>query len=186
MTTKLYGLSFGCGKDFYASRSRARPQVRDELVQLGIAPQGIMMGQCQAANPSGSCDRDGIFDRAVTPAGPALVLLGRELGVVNEEIGGLEEFAVPPVPSGQLAFARGKFTEKRLVVRCVGYASAVGLQAESQGERGVVHVAGLDVYVVDLKFAFTQLVKADIGGHLVQTQGKIGVLHLSGERLLQR
>jgi hypothetical protein len=74
----------------------------------------------------------------------------------------------------------------RLVVRGVHQGRAVGLNAIAERKRRVVQVLGADRGVPHLEDALDQVVVADLGRELVQSNGEVLVLHLPGEDMVER
>ena len=48
----------------------------------------------------------------------------------------------------------------------------------------MVQVSRSDRDVIDLEFAFDQLVVVDLGAHFIEPHREIGILHLPGQRFL--
>jgi hypothetical protein len=72
-----------------------------------------------------------------------------------------------------------------LVIGGIDQDRPIALQAISQGEARMVQVARGDTYVIQGERALDEVMVADRGTELPQGDGKIGVLHLPGEGLLQ-
>ena len=115
------------------------------------------------------------------------VLLGGVLGVVDHDVGALQERDVAIVVAVRShVTARAEGGVERLVVGDVAHGRAVALQAIPERERRVVEVLRAHHHVVDLEHALDELVVADPASELIDRDGEVRIAHLGGERLAQR
>ena len=73
----------------------------------------------------------------------------------------------------------------RLVVRGVDHCGAVGLEPVAKRETGMVHIACSDAGAAGIEAALPQIVKAQGGAELAETDGEVRVLHLPGHGCLE-
>ena len=102
-----------------------------------------------------------VFDRAVAPAALGLVLGGRVLRVVDDEIGAGKELDVTAVLLGQVAGAGGQMPRMRLVIARVDDGDAVRLEPIAERERRMVEILRRDANVADVEDAFHDVVVPD-------------------------
>src|SRR6185436_18129376 len=62
---------------------------------------------------------------------------------------------------------------------------SIRFEPVAERERGMIEIAGGDLDLVDIERAFDQVVISDRGRELIGRHRKIGVLHLTGQRLAQ-
>ena len=179
--------AFGRAEHFDAGAGGMPARLRHQRVDAVVVAQRVMVEQRQLAHPPGRGHVDREFSRAVAPADVGLVFGPRELRVVDQQVGAVDE-------AGELALFGGlrwplaacQRQRMRLVVGGVDDGRAVGLDAVAQRQRRVVHVVGADAHVVDLERALGQVVVAHPGGELLECDGEVGVLHLAGQRVADR
>ena len=162
---------------------RFEQQTVDRVVVVGR----VVVEQHGMCGSRGAADVDGILDRAVPPADATGVLLGCVLGVVDHDVGALQErdmAIVIAVRPHVAAHAEGGV--ERLVVGDVAHGGAVALQAVRERERRVVEVLRAHHDVVDVEHALDELVVVDPASELIDRDGEVRIAHLGGERLAQR
>ena len=121
----------------------------------------------------------------MTPSDLGRVFGGRVLRIVDEQICVLEEIGMPQILPRDLPLTGRQNARIGLVVTRVDDCDAVRLQAIAERERGMIEVLGRHSDVTDIEGAFDQVVIANGGVEPIERDGKIGVLHLPGERLAQ-
>ena len=165
---------------------RQRTRSAQEVVDPVVVTLRVVVVEHEPTHTGCSGQRDGVLHRAVTPADLGRVAGGVVLRVVHHHVGIGEEVRVAGVGSAQpRQGAAGKSRVMGLVVGGVHDGGAVGLDAETEGERGVVQVLGPDGRVTDLEHPFDQVVVAHLRVHLVQADREVLVLHLSGEHVVE-
>ena len=161
---------------------RVEQQTVDRVVVVGR----VVVEQHGLCGSRGAADFDRVLERAVPPADATGVLLGRVLGVVDHDVGALQErdmAIVIAVRPHVAAPAEGGV--ERLVVSDVAHGRAVAFEAVRERERRVVEVLRPHHDVVDLEHALDELVVADPPFELIDRDGEVRIAHLSGERLAQ-
>ncbi len=88
-------------------------------VELGIVVRRVVVERDQALRAGQPRQVDRVLDPAVTPAHALLVLLGRVLRVVDQQVGAPAARSWPDVHSGLSRRAVGR--QRRLVVGQVGH-----------------------------------------------------------------
>src|SRR2546422_696848 len=71
------------------------------------------------------------------------------------------------------------------VVREKGNRAARGEEPVPDTDAGMIRIPGLNPDFANMKTHFFELFDADIGGHLAQTDGEEGTLHLAGQNIVQ-
>jgi hypothetical protein len=145
-----------------------------------------MMGQCEAGCTRGTRHRGRVLNSAVPPPDFIGVFLGRELGIMDDKISTAQKFTVLPVTAGNLSLARCKLRIEGLMIRGIDQNRAIDFDPEAEGQRRMIHIVRLDLYVVDPKAPFEQLMKVNVGRHLIQANRKIRILHLSRQGVFDR
>ena len=110
----------------------------------------------------------------MAPADPLGVFLGRELRVVDDEVGIGEEGRVAQVAADDLPLATGDLAGERLMVAGIDNHATVRLEPVAQRQRGVVEVLRPDMDILDLELALDQLMVADGGTELVDGDREVG------------
>ena len=187
--------ALGSGEHFECSRriTHALPGRRDHRVHGSVVMRRIVVEQRQAPDSGGHGQVDHILQRAVAPAHVARVLGRRVLAVVDQQVGAGDEFAVPPVARmhvsqhlAQRLAESSRGARMALVVGRVDQHHPVRLDPVTQRERRMVQVTGCHPRLVDHETAFNQVVVTQRRAHRIEVDREIGVLHLPGQRFLQR
>ncbi len=183
-------LAFGGGEHLHCRprRGHLTAGVVDKLVDLVVVPQRLVMEQREASSAGLTRRRHHRLDRAVTPSHLAGQIFGRGvLRILDHEVGIRQELDVTPILAHQLA--RVPLRERaavRLMVGRVHDDHAVHLEAIAERQHRMVQVPRGHPDVADREGALHQLVIADRRRQLIETHGKVRVLHLAGERVAQR
>src|SRR5215471_18865078 len=143
-----------------------------------------MMKQSQTPGVGG----DGVVDRPlgwrVAPAQLLRILLEHVLGVVDHQVGVGEELDMTSVlvMHGGLASepCHGVRSVRLVIGRVHDYYTA-GLQTVAERERRMVQILRDDAHTADREAAFDEIVKTRCGAELPKRNGKVVVLHLSGQ-----
>ena len=184
----LENRSLGGGIDLEDSPVGGRQRTRSaqEVVDPVVVTLRVVVVEHEPTHTGCSGQRDGVLHCAVTPADLGRVAGGVILRVVHHHVGIGEEVRVAGVGSAQpRQSAAGESRVVGLVVGGVHDGGAVGLDAETERERGVVQVLGADGRVTDLEHPFDQVVVVHLRVHLVQADREVLVLHLSGKHVVE-
>ena len=143
--------------------------------------------RCIALHVGGGRRLDHVLHGAVAPADLGGILVGRVLSVVDDEIRSREKLLVSRVlASPRDGVTGGEAPRVRFVVRRVDDDHARALEPVADGERGVMQILRRHLDVTELEAPLDEVVVAHRRSKVVEGEGKIGVLHLPGERLAQR
>ena len=104
------------------------------------------------------------------------------LGVVNDEVRPFQERDVALVAGMAKGLVR-RFPE-RLMVGHVRHRRVAAGDAVRESRRGVVQVLRLNEHVADTEKPFFQLRKVDAAAQVAESDGKVGMLHLPCNRVL--
>ena len=162
---------------------RFEQQTVDRVIVVGR----VVVEQHRLCDARGAARVDRVLDRAVTPPDASGVLLGRVLGVVDHDVGALQErdmAIIIAVRSHVATHTEGAI--ERLVVGDVAHGGAVALQSIRKRERRVVEVLRAHHHVVDVEHALDELVVADPASELIDRDGEVRIAHLCGKRLAKR
>src|SRR5207237_4325109 len=123
---------------------------------------------------------------AVAPAAPRVVLVGRVLRVLDEQVDApheLDQAPITPVyePAAQAVADR----TIRLVIGHVGDCNAVRLDPIAHAHGRVVQVVGAYDRVLDANLAFLELGEVNVGPQIAQGYREIGEVHLACEHVAQ-
>ena len=167
-------------------RGRQRPSSAEQIIDRVVVTLWVVMEEDEPTDAARAGQRHGVLHRAVAPADLGGVASGVVLRVVHDHVGIGEELRVTRVGTPQpRQTATGKRRVVGLVVGGVDNGRAIGLDAETEGEGGVVQVLGPDGGVTELEHAFDQVVVAHLGVHLVQPDREVLVLHLPREHVVE-
>ncbi len=116
-----------------------------------------------------------------------MVLVGKVLGIVDQQIGTLEECGMVGVGRTRCEVtALGKGGVMRFVIGGIDHDDTVVLEPEPEAERRVIEVLRTHLEVTDPELTLDQIVIVDGRTHLLGRHREVRVLHLSGERFADR
>src|SRR5262245_33790847 len=144
----------------------------------------IMVEQSETPGAGGNSVIDGPLGRRVAPTQLLRILLDRILSVVDHQVGVGEELDMASV----LTVHEGLPGEPGRWIRCVRLVigrvhdhHTAGLQTVAERESGMVQILRDDAHTADHEAIFDEVVKARCGPELRERNGKVVVLHLSGQ-----
>lgn len=139
----------------------------EDVVGVG----GVVVGEDELFDAGFFGDLRRFEPGAMAPGGFRHVFLGRELGVVDEDVGAFGVFAQDLVEPGIAMF----------VIAGVNDDGTVGLEAKSCGALGMVEGEGMDREVLVAEGGFLELDEVALGGEEVEFDGEVGEGHLTFE-----
>ena len=181
--------ALGSGQDVpgVTGRPGASPGIVDQGVDRVIVASGIVVVQRHLGDAGVTGGVDDVLDGAVAPTDPDRVFGGHVLGVMNQQIGVLEEGGVMNVGLADREVASvGQMLVVRFVIGRVHHGRSVCLEPISETQRRVIEVLRRHGDVTDLDDAFDEIVVVDSGSHLVGGDREVRILHLACQRVPDR
>src|SRR4029077_13086674 len=161
------------------------PDAFEHTIDSIVVPEWIMMGQCEPFDLRTLAELYDVFYRAVAPAYLGGVLGGGILGIMDEKICATDKFRMPQILAYDIPLAACQGSRVRLVVAAIHERRPVHLQSIAKRERRMIQIMGGNLYLVEIKGAFDEVVIANRGSKLIGRDREIGVFPLPRERLAQ-